>query len=556
MTNAAAFAHLLLVGMLISAALPVDQDVADDQDWPTGATDDVPLSIDATALGARTESIPAGFDINYSYEMRHGVIGVDGRQQMTASSVDPRTVKIYFITADGAASACSGALISAHHVLTNAHCVRNQNSWQVHRHWLVVPGLINGWHHNDAHNSPVSMAEYGHSEVTRYRESPEWLSGGGQAYDIAVLTLARPLGDNAGYFPFDGPSASDARYSSALLETRGYPGDLDDGRTQIRSLAEGCGASGTRHTHNLDTAGGQSGSPIYDYWDRKVISVVSHTPFTEDPTHGLPCSNKAVRITPTWKTTFDGWIASDAVPPSRADLEERVGRFGTLQNPHHQYVVVEEMLQADSTFDARMDIWNSGTAPSGAFDVSFWASRDVIISPTDYPLGSYEVGSIDPQDFRRVFVSRDLNNQIPDGPYYFGWRIDPNSEVNEYDESNNVGYLPDRFLVDGTPPTATLAVSNPYLPRPGQGIGYRIDVDWTAADAGSGLDLINIDRHFRAVTGEYSSSNLCRTWTADSYREGRCTDSVIQPGEYCYELLVTDQVGKWVYHETCRDVVL
>jgi hypothetical protein len=103
---------------------------------------------------------------------------------------------------------------------------------------------------------------------------------------------------------------------------------------------------------------------------------------------------------------------------------------------------------------------NVGTAPSGSFSVSFYASSDTHIGAGDYLIGSSSVPSISPFAVRDVGWTGAFPASIPAGTYWVGWVIDSGSTVSEFDENNNTAYKsPGRLTVgpsSGAPTNGTI----------------------------------------------------------------------------------------------------
>ncbi len=88
-----------------------------------------------------------------------------------------------------------------------------------------------------------------------------------------------------------------------------------------------------------------------------------------------------------------------------------------------------------------------GTASSGSFYVDFYASTNTIISTSDYLIGRRSVGSIGPFTDVDVSLTGTFPRTIPAGTYNVGWIIDADSQVAEFDESNNTAVTSGQITV-------------------------------------------------------------------------------------------------------------
>ena len=93
----------------------------------------------------------------------------------------------------------------------------------------------------------------------------------------------------------------------------------------------------------------------------------------------------------------------------------------------------------NQTFTIRMRLLASGQPTEGSIYVSFYASADPSITPSDYYLGRTSVGGTlsgsTPLTLRITFPT-----SIPRGVYYVGWIIDPAKEMQEANENDNTAY--------------------------------------------------------------------------------------------------------------------
>jgi glutamyl endopeptidase len=188
------------------------------------------------------------------------VIGTDSRYQITATTSYPNRAIAYLYVAfpNGAAGSCTGWFIGIRTVATAGHCVYSAADGGWATTVRVYPGR-NG-----------RSAPYGYSNKYRLFSVTGWTVSGSQYYDYGAIQLPNraatgtPLGSTVGYFGFRWQSSN---VFSGTYTVRGYPGDKPSATMWTMS---GPVYSNTTYSRKLwykmDTAGGQSGSPIYSYY--------------------------------------------------------------------------------------------------------------------------------------------------------------------------------------------------------------------------------------------------------------------------------------------------
>lgn len=144
----------------------------------------------------------------------------------------------------------TGWFIGPKTLLTAGHCVFSKSDFGG---WIgsieVSPGR-NG-----------AKFPYGTVTSTRFSATKVWQGGPDPDYDIGCIHLDQPLGDAVGYFKI--ASLSDKDLEGALLNISGYPGDRGGGEQQLFHANRVLRTSARRVFYDIDTYGGQSGSPVW-----------------------------------------------------------------------------------------------------------------------------------------------------------------------------------------------------------------------------------------------------------------------------------------------------
>ena len=190
------------------------------------------------------------------------ILGTDDRQLVTdtTSELNRKIVRITFenYNEKGIWSSFigSGVMIGDDTVLTAGHVIYNIEHGQYSQNINVIPAAT--W------NGYSFTAPYGESSATE-TEALQAYKEGDRSKDVGVIKLKRPLGKQTGYLSFVSGISGNQR-----IKTIGFPGDK-----RGMYLAEGTVLSTDGNSYvkyNLDTYGGQSGSPILNE-SNQIIAV-------------------------------------------------------------------------------------------------------------------------------------------------------------------------------------------------------------------------------------------------------------------------------------------
>lgn len=213
------------------------------------------------------------------------VIGQDDRVQIANTTVIPwkRICHLKIQAANGKNYLGTGFFIGPRTILTAGHCVyiHGQGGWA--KQIVVTPGR------NDT-NEP-----FGKFTSTTFRSVQGWVTGKQRNYDYGVIQLSKTnvVSPSIGAFGFG--NYSDQFILGKRLNTAGYPGDKPSGTIWFNGRKAKSVTTRTI-TYDIDTAGGQSGSPVWFLGpDGQRIVVGIHT-------NGATSGNSATRIV---KQVFD-----------------------------------------------------------------------------------------------------------------------------------------------------------------------------------------------------------------------------------------------------------
>ncbi|MFX1500296.1 MAG: carboxypeptidase regulatory-like domain-containing protein [Promethearchaeota archaeon] len=361
------------------------------------------------------------------------VIGSDGRVRITPTTSYPwRTiVKLYITAADSSLWVGSGAMIDAFHVLTAGHCAYLHDNGGWASSIEVVPAM-------DNLDDPI-----GNAWMTFMRSYTGWTADENPGHDWAVLTLDRNIGSYTGWMGRITAGSSSYIYDQTM-NVAGYPTDLDGGDNMYWDSDSGDGATSLNHYYWADTYGGMSGGPVWRYVEgsRYIMTVHAYGREGTDSNYGTRLNQDKFDRIPTW-------LSADSAPTDYADLEDR----GSAYSGYNLGTVYE-----GQNYEVWCDIINKGTASSGTFTVSFYASTNAQITTGDYFLGSDVVSSISPFNYRDSMWSGAFPS-IPNGQYYIGWIIDSGGTVSEFDEGDNTGYISTRITKIDRPPGGYIEVT-------------------------------------------------------------------------------------------------
>jgi len=190
------------------------------------------------------------------------VIGADGRTRVTDTTTYPASaIGQIELTQNGSVFICTGWLIDKDTILTSGHCSFNADG--------ATGDIIESATFAPGRNRLVDA--FGTCPVYEVYAPIEWRRDGDPKYDFSIMQLGTnnagtittcDVGTTVGFFGISWTAGADALTGNGAT-VQGYPGDKAFG-TQWTMSGNIKKSSKLMVFYRMDTAGGQSGSPVFD----------------------------------------------------------------------------------------------------------------------------------------------------------------------------------------------------------------------------------------------------------------------------------------------------
>lgn len=203
------------------------------------------------------------------------IIGEDDRVQVTTTTSSPfnRICHLSIKAGDGSSFLGTGFFIGPRTVITAGHCVFDPDHGGWPQQIVVSPG-------RNGDDKP-----FGQFVATKFGSVEGWTETQDRDCDYGVIQLSEDDSAPSQIGSFGYGIFSDEFLSANQLHIAGYPGDQPSGTMMFHSR-QAIEVSSTTVVYDIDTVGGQSGSPVYDE-NRRVVAI--HT-------NGASSGNSATRI--------------------------------------------------------------------------------------------------------------------------------------------------------------------------------------------------------------------------------------------------------------------
>lgn len=188
------------------------------------------------------------------------VIGADDRKRILDTDLLPWRMicAMEMYGADDSAMIGTGWLVGPCTIITAGHCVYlnefGPQKWA--KRIKIMPGRNGGEH-------PFAEQE---CESVMFSVDARWAdavdkNGNGQDYDIGAIHLDKPIGNALGWFGIE--VLTENELANFLVNISGYPGDRGAGAEQYFHANRIKNVTKRRVFYDIDTYGGQSGSPVW-----------------------------------------------------------------------------------------------------------------------------------------------------------------------------------------------------------------------------------------------------------------------------------------------------
>ena len=225
---------------------------------------------------------------------------IDRRKQILETDLQPWRMicSLDIISQNGLQYVGTGWFVAPKTVITAGHCVFDPvelGGWA--KTITVMPGR-NG----DA------MA--GRLSSTRFSTTDRWLEAQDADYDYAAIHLNDDLGTGAGSFGL--AALSDADLNTRLVNVSGYPVHPGNGLFQYFHANRIKAVTSRRIFYDIDTMGGQSGSPVWAYLNddttNPVVVGIHAYGVNATPANLGVVANSGPRILPEVLTVIRDWM--------------------------------------------------------------------------------------------------------------------------------------------------------------------------------------------------------------------------------------------------------
>ncbi len=227
------------------------------------------------------------------------VIAADDRSRILETEMSPwRMICALRINSSVGTFIGTGWFVSPTTILTAGHCVHDS---QQMGGWADTIEVSPGRDHEEFPFGTVSSANLSTLTIWAEERDPD--------FDIGCIQLNEPLGGQTGWFSVASLPAQELE--DFQVNISGYPGDRGNGEQQWFHANRVLSVSARRVFYDVDTFGGQSGSPVWIHEDvgAPPIAVGIHaygiggTPSTMGIT-----ANSAPRILPETFDIIQQWI--------------------------------------------------------------------------------------------------------------------------------------------------------------------------------------------------------------------------------------------------------
>lgn len=224
------------------------------------------------------------------------VHGTDDRIQITNTSVYPwrAHASLRITAADNSLWIGTGWFVGPRLLVTAGHVVYIKNSGVSGRDgWVkkivVMPGRNGG------------TLPYGSTTSSSFWTVTGWANNGDPNYDYGAIVLGESLGRRTGWFGYGNWSS----LAGVGANISGYPGDKPAG-TQWYAARTVDSVTTRKVFYDIDTAGGQSGSAVYRFWNGGRYGLAIHAYGGTTVNSGTRINSAVFNNIKSWKQAAGG----------------------------------------------------------------------------------------------------------------------------------------------------------------------------------------------------------------------------------------------------------
>ena len=348
-----------------------------------------------------------------------GTLGVEELQRVNDTTIFPYSsvVKVVGTLNETHVAWGSGAMIDANHVLTAGHVVYDKLEGGWRDNVYVIPG-------KNGTGTSITEEPYGRAYATHMRSTEGWTYFSSMQHDWAVITLDQDIGDETGWLglidiPYDHNNYSDRVY------TAGYPATIKSGYYMNNNSGIAGYANEYEHQYTFYGEGGQSGSSVWTYQNSNpyVISIFAYG----------PAPGSGTRITSEKFDLMNLWLTHDAMTEPHTDLEVTGSNnlFADLDYDKIVYPLITGIPIITT-------VQNHGNVAIEKVILGYYLSVDENITTDDYLIAEKTIRNLDALELRTIDKTIRVTADVPPGYYEIGWILDPDDEIDELFEDNNV----------------------------------------------------------------------------------------------------------------------
>jgi V8-like Glu-specific endopeptidase len=130
-----------------------------------------------------------------------------------------------------------------------------------------------------------------------FRSVTGWTNNGSENFDYGAIIIPTPLGNTVGFFGFG--VYGDADLLTVTANISGYPGDKPAGEHHFHARKV-TSVGPQKVFYDVDTAGGQSGAPVWRVVGGQRIAIAIHA-------YGGTTANSGTRINSTVNGNLMAW---------------------------------------------------------------------------------------------------------------------------------------------------------------------------------------------------------------------------------------------------------